>query len=419
MIRLGLERFNPAQGGARGMKLIAGGMLLAMAAIFVSITLARPVHPAWGFVRAFAEAAMVGGLADWFAVTALFRHPPSACRSRTAIIPRNKDRIGDNLAEFLRSNFLTPSVVARRLERLDVASAMARWLTAPAAGGGRLRRNASKLFADMLETLDTGALGGMVKGAVTQRLHTLDLAPPLGQALSAMIDEDRHVPVLDGLIRWAARALDANEELVRDMVHQRAGWILKLAGLDTKLADTIIDGLRKLFTDMADDPDHPIRIRIQDGLKSLARDLQADPAMQAKVARLKAEVMANPAVGRWLDGLWEQARAAMIRAARDPQAVLAGRMGEMLREVGHALDGNAPLRAAINQFARRAAVGAAADYGDAIVRLVSDTVRGWDARTVTDKLEASVGRDLQYIRINGTLVGGLVGTAIHAVDIML
>ena len=419
MIRLGLERFNPAQGGARGMKLIAGGMLLAMAAIFVSITLARPVHPAWGFVRAFAEAAMVGGLADWFAVTALFRHPLGLPIPHTAIIPRNKDRIGDNLAEFLRANFLTPSVVARRLERLDVASAMARWLTAPAAGGGRLRRNASKLFADMLETLDTGALGGMVKGAVTQRLHTLDLAPPLGQALSAMIDEDRHVPVLDGLVHWAARALDANEELVRDMVHQRAGWILKLAGLDTKLADTILDGLRKLFTDMADDPDHPIRVRIQDGLKSLARDLQADPVMQAKVARLKAEVMANPAVGRWLDGLWEQARAAMIRAARDPQAVLAGRMGEMLREVGHALDANPPLRAAINQFARRAAVGAAADYGDAIVRLVSDTVRGWDARTVTDKLEASVGRDLQYIRINGTLVGGLVGTAIHAVDIML
>ncbi len=419
MIRLGLERFNPAQGGARGMKLIAGGMLLAMAAIFVSITLARPVHPVWGFVRAFAEAAMVGGLADWFAVTALFRHPLGLPIPHTAIIPRNKDRIGDNLAEFLRANFLTPSVVARRLERLDVAGAMARWLTAPAAGGGRLRRNASKLFADMLETLDTGALGGMVKGAATQRLHNLDLSPPLGQALAAMIDEDRHVPILDGLVRWAARALEANEELVRDMVHQRAGWILKLAGLDNKLADTILDGLRKLFADMADDPEHPIRVRIQDGLKSLARDLQADPDMQVKVARLKAEVMANPAVGRWLDGLWEQARSAMIRAARDPQAALAGRMGEMLREVGHAFDANPPLRTAVNQFARRAAVGAAADYGDAIVRLVSDTVRGWDARTVTDKLEASVGRDLQYIRINGTLVGGLVGTTIHAVDIAL
>ena len=416
MVKLGLDRFNPAQGGARGMKIIAGGLLLLMAATFITAGRFEHVHPVWGYVRAFAEAAMVGGLADWFAVTALFRHPLGLPIPHTAIIPRNKDRIGDALAGFLRSNFLTPRVVARRLEDIDMAGALGRWLAAPPVAGGRVQRSASRLFADLLEALDGEVLGGMVRNAVSSRLRALEVATPMGQTLSAMIDADRHIPLLDGLIRWAARMLDANEHLVRDMVHQRAGWILRLAGLDDRLADTIVDGLRKLFDDMATDPAHPIRLRVQDGLRKLADDLRQDPALQAKVAALKGEIIDNPAVAVWLEGLWEQARAAMIRAAREPHATLAGRAGEALREVGLALDRDPRLRGALNSFARRVAVGAAADYGDGIVRLVSDTVRGWDARTVTNKLEASVGRDLQYIRINGTLVGGLVGVAIHWLD---
>jgi uncharacterized membrane-anchored protein YjiN (DUF445 family) len=162
--RTGFNRFNPAQGGVRGMRIIATGMLVLMAGIFLLASHLDDLHPAWGFVRAFAEAAMVGGLADWFAVTALFRHPLGLPIPHTAIIPRNKDRIGDTLALFLRDNFLTPSVVARRMRGIDVAGAIGRFLTNP-PGEGRLREGASRLIADVLEALDQERLGGMVKGA--------------------------------------------------------------------------------------------------------------------------------------------------------------------------------------------------------------------------------------------------------------
>ncbi|WP_380873309.1 membrane protein [Sphingomonas sp. DBB INV C78] len=418
--RTGLDRFNPAQGGARGMRIAATGLLILMAAVYL---LARSQEaagsPVWGYVRAFAEAAMVGGMADWFAVTALFRHPLGLPIPHTAIIPRNKDRIGDTLAAFLRDNFLIPTVVARRLRRVDVAAAAGRFLAQPPTGEGRLREGASRLAASVLESLDDERLGGMVKGAIAARLKALDVAPLLGQSLRAAIAEDRHVPLLDGIILWAGRTLEANEHLIREMVHNRAGTIMRWTGLDERLATAIVDGLYKLVAEMADDPGHPLRTKAEEGLATLALDLQYDPEMQEKVARLKAEIIANPAVAAWIDGLWQQARNGLLNAARDPQAALAGRFGEALRQLGETLQQDERLRATINQFARRAAVGAVAAYGDSIVRLVSDTIRGWDAQTVTDRLESAVGRDLQYIRINGTVVGGLVGVAIHAANAWL
>jgi uncharacterized membrane-anchored protein YjiN (DUF445 family) len=170
---------------------------------------------------------------------------------------------------------------------------------------------------------------------------------------------------------------------------------------------------------MAEDPAHPLRAKAEEGLERLAHDLQHDPALRAKVEAFKAEMLDNQAFHRWIEGLWEQGRAALLRVARDPERVLAGKVGEALRQFGETLQTDRKLADTINRFARRTAVGAASDYGDGIVRLVSDTIRGWDARTVTGRLENAVGRDLQYIRINGTLVGGLVGVAIHAVDALL
>lgn len=398
----------------------AGALLLAMAALFLLARAFAERHPAWGFVQAFAEAGMVGGLADWFAVTALFRHPLRLPIPHTAIIPRNKDRIGEALAAFLRDNFLTASVVARRMGGWDVAGAVARFLAQPGEEmGGRLRLGASRLVADLLEALDQERLGGMAKAALVQRLSALNLAPLIGQALEAAMRDGRHGPVLDAMIRWAARALDEHADMIRALVHEKAGTILRFTGLDEKLANAIIDGLLRLLGEMEADPAHPVRLRAQEGLESLAARLQHDPAMQAKVARLRDEIIANPAMQRWIEGLWEQARSALLRAARDPQAALAGRLGEVVRQMGATLAENAELRAVINRFIRRAVVGVTERYGDAIVKLVSETVRGWDAGTVTERLEATVGRDLQYIRINGTLVGGLVGLAIHSLDVMM
>jgi len=416
MTNSALSRFNPAQPGTQGMKVVATGLLVVMAAVFAVTRALQPLYPWLGYVKSFAEAAMVGGLADWFAVTALFRHPLGLPIPHTAIIPRNKDRIGEALANFLKENFLVPAVVARRMQRLDVAAAAGRFLQTPAGEGTRIRAGASRLIADIFESLDDERLGGLVKGAISSRLRSMEISPLLGHALASAINEDRHVPMLEAAIRWTARALEANEQLIRDMVHKKANWVLKIAGLDEKLADAIIDGLRKLTVEMSTDPAHPVRVKIEEALAQLANDLQARPETRERVEAIKEQLLDNKSVSLWLDTLWQRGREAIIRAARNPDAVLAGKLGEILKSMGGTLEKDARIRAAINQFARRAVVGMAASYGGSIVKLVSETIRSWDAQTVTNRLEAAVGRDLQYIRINGTLVGGLVGLILHLID---
>jgi uncharacterized membrane-anchored protein YjiN (DUF445 family) len=417
MTNAAFSRFNPAQPGAQGMKLVATGLLVVMAAVFASARALELQYPWLGNVKSFAEAAMVGGLADWFAVTALFRHPLGLPIPHTAIIPRNKDRIGEALARFLQENFLIPSVVARRMRNIDVSGAVGHFLQTPSKEEqSRIRGGASRLIADIFESLDDERLGGIVKSAISSRLRRTEVAPLLGHALASAINDDRHVPMLEAGIRWMARALDANEPLIRQMVHKKANWVLKLAGLDAKLADAIIDGLRKLTVEMSTDPGHPVRIKIEEALAQLANDLQTKPETRQRVEAMKEQLLDNRSVSLWLDALWQKGREAIIRAARNPDAAMAGKLGEILKSMGGTLERDPRIRKAINQFARRAVVGAAASYGSSIVRLVSDTVRGWDARTVTERLESAVGRDLQYIRINGTLVGGLVGLVLHLLD---
>ena len=414
--RTPLSRFNPAQPGATGMKIAATGLLVLMAALFAATRIYEERYPWLSFVKAFAEAAMVGGLADWFAVTALFRHPLGLPIPHTAIIPRNKDRIGEALATFIRENFLTPSVVARRMQNIDVAGATGRFLQTPPGEGTRIRAGASRLIADIFESLDDERLGGIVKGAFSSRIRLMEISPLLGHALASAINEDRHVPMLEAAIRWTARALEANEPLIRDMVHKKANWALKLAGLDAKLADAIIDGLRKLTVEMSTDPAHPVRVKVEEALAQLANDLQTRPETRARVEAMKEQLLDNKSVSLWLDTLWQKTREGVIRAARNPDAAFAGKLGEVLKSMGTTLERDPRIRSAINQFARRAVVGMSASYGSSMVRLVSDTIRTWDAGTVTARLEAAVGRDLQYIRINGTLVGGLVGLVLHALD---
>lgn len=409
-----LDRLNPVQGGVRGMRIAATGLLLVMAGLYVAARSFEAAWPTAAYVRAFAEAAMVGGLADWFAVTALFRHPLGLPIPHTAIIPRNKDRIGDTLALFLRDNFLTATVVARRMRGLDVAAALGRWLAAP-RGAGRLGEGAGRLLGDVIEQLADDRLGGILRGAIVGRLRSIDLAPLLGQALDAAITADRHVPLLDAAIDWANRALAANDALIRQIVHDRSGKLLRWTGLDETLAEAILDGLAKMLSEMAANPEHPLRLKAEEGLESVARDLRADPAMRARVARLRDEIIANPAVADWLETIWQTIRIGMLNAVRSPDAMGQGRLGEMLRQLGRTLLDDARLRETINRFTRRAVVGTVARYGDGIVALVSDTIRRWDAKTVTERLESAVGRDLQYIRINGTLVGGLVGLALHLI----
>jgi len=399
------------------MRIVATGLLLAMAVCFVLLRRFEGPHPAWGYALAFTEAAMVGGLADWFAVTALFRRPLGLPIPHTAIIPTNKDRIADTMAGFLRANFLTPQVVARRIGSFNLAAAAGGFLLAPAVGSeGRLRGGAANLLADVLEALDPERLGRQVRAGLWQQLEKLEVAPLLGRVIDAAIADGKHLPLIEAGLGKVGQVLEANEALVRGMIRERSGALLRWTGIDEKIANKVLDGLYKLLAEMMVMPSHPVRRKIEVGLEELARDLVADPATRAKVERAKHELLANPAVSDWWQQVWERIRTGLIKAARDPDTALSGQLGSALAELGTALRDDPALQVQINRFARRTLVGVVTRYGDEIVRLVSETVKRWDAQTVTDRVEGAVGRDLQFIRINGTMVGGLVGLLIHAVD---
>jgi uncharacterized membrane-anchored protein YjiN (DUF445 family) len=411
---------------ARRMRWTATGMLAAMAVIFIAThgLATGGAHPAWGYINAFAEAAMVGGLADWFAVTALFRHPLGLPIPHTAIIPENKDRIADTMAAFLRENFLTPAVVARRMSVMNIAKAAGEFLAASPERGGvdersRITSGAAELLAEVLESLDPDRLGNQVRSGLAAQLSKLDIAPLAGRMVeSAMVDK-RHQPLIDGFVRWAGLTLEDNEETIRDIIHQRVAGVLRWAGIDKTISSSVLDGLYKLLAEVLVNPDHPLRGKIEEGLAKLGQDLQHDPETRAKVEEMKRDLIANPAVAVWWTGVWERIRQSLIRRARDPESEMGAEMRNMLAELGGALQQDARLQHQINRFARRTMVGVATRYGDQIVRLVSETVKRWDARTITDRVEGAVGRDLQFIRINGTLVGGLVGMTLHFINTVL
>lgn len=400
---------------ARRMRITAAALLVAMAGVFILAHSQEGTHWAWGFVRAFAEAGMVGGLADWFAVTALFRHPLGIPIPHTAIIPANKDRIAETMAGFLRRNFLTPTVVARRMREMNVAKAAGEFLIQRRRGDvGRVSAGAAGLFAELLETLDPERLGTQVRAGLARQAEKIEVSPLIGKMLEAAIADNRHRPLIDGLIRWAGLTLEDNEEIVRQMVQARANALLRWTGLDERLSNSVLDGLYRLLAEILVDPEHPLRNKVEEGLHKLARDLQHDAELRSKVEQAKADLLANPALGQWWMGVWERLRQSLIESARNPDKALAGQFGASMAELGNTLRSDPALQLQVNRLARRTLVGVVTRYGEQIVRLVSETVKRWDARTVTDRIENAVGRDLQFIRINGTLVGGLVGVTIHA-----
>jgi uncharacterized membrane-anchored protein YjiN (DUF445 family) len=401
------------------MRLAATLLLVAMAAVFIATLSLQGEHPALPWVQAFAEAALVGGLADWFAVTALFRHPLGLPIPHTAIIPANKDRIGDSLATFLKENFLTPGVVARRLDAFDPANAIAGWLVSERTAKAGKRRGFGPLVARLIEALDQKAIGDLVRDVATGRLRALALSPVVADAVDATLDKGRHEPLLDSALDWALATLNSQSVAIRGMVAERTNWLLRMISVDERVSDSLIDGLQRLLSEMRHDPHHHLRARVGERLRTWAFDLRHFPESQARVEAFKDDLIANPAMAGWLTGLWDSARDAMLVSLNSPDALPAGKLGPALRSLGERLASDAALRQTINLHLRRAAVGLVNDYGDAIVSLVSETVRKWDARTVTDKLETAVGRDLQFIRINGTLIGGTIGLVIHAVQTAL
>ncbi len=441
------------------MRLVATLLLLAMALAWATNLWLLPRYPEHvrelAYARAFFEAAMVGGLADWFAVTALFRRPLGLPIPHTAIIPSNKDRIGDSLAQFLKENFLTPAVMARRLEGFDLAGGLGRWLVAPPtrAGvkAGRLRRALSKLLLQFVDALDDEVIAKLIGVTVTDRLRDRALAPVLGRLIRPLIDAGRHEALVEALLRAAMTAVDARQAEIHAAVAVRApkympGFVDR--GYAQAFIDAIQDHLYAMTQEAAEaqrrdaalvvqgfrerlaaheghgtplpppspvlpmGEDHPDRQAITRRLRAFADDLLEPRSAAAQaVEDIKREIFDAPATAAVFASLWTTIKAMLADMANAPPGSGTGRVAVA---AGNVILGNAALADAINTLARRAAVSVVATYGDGIVRLVSDTIRGWDAATVTDKLEAAVGRDLQYIRINGTVIGGLVGVAIHA-----
>jgi uncharacterized membrane-anchored protein YjiN (DUF445 family) len=395
------------------MRLVATLLLAAMAAIFTACLIWPKAHPVVPWLMAFSEAAMVGGLADWFAVTALFRRPLGLPIPHTAIIPEQKDRLGETLATFLKDNFLKPQVVARRLDDADMAGALARWLATPApAGSPNRKRGLAPLVGQLLDGLDDPAFARLVEDMARGRLEAMRLSPVVADAVDALIDKGRHDLLIDAAVDWGLATIVDEAPNIRGMVTERTNWLLRLAGADESMSSTMISSVQRLLVEIRHDPWHPVRLRLAEALKQWTFDLRHFPEAQAKVEGFKDDLLANPAMGGWVKGLWDSARTALAGSLKHDDG--GNRLGGALAALGNRIAADAGLQRSLNNALRRAVAGLAREHGDSIVKLVSETVRGWDAATVTDKVEQAVGRDLQFIRINGTLIGGCIGLVIYA-----
>ena len=394
------------------MRLFATLLLAAMAALFLACLVWPMAHPVMPWLRAFAEASMVGGLADWFAVTALFRRPLGLPIPHTAIIPEQKDRLGDTLAQFMKENFLKPQVIARRLDDADLAGVIARWLAAPPAERrSRSNRGLAPLVGQLVDGLDDPSIAKAVEDLARGRLQSMQLAPVVADAVDTLVASGRHELLIDAAVDWGLATIVDEAPSIRGMVTERTNWLLRLAGADESMSTTMIGTVQRLLVEIRHDPRHPVRVRLVEAVQQWTFDLRHFPDAQARVEGFKADLLGNPAMGSWVQGLWDAARGALAASLKDPEG---NRLGGALAALGNRIEADQPLKAGLNAALRRAVAGLAKTHGDDIVKLVSDTVRGWDAATITDKVEQAVGRDLQFIRINGTLIGGSIGVAIHA-----
>jgi uncharacterized membrane-anchored protein YjiN (DUF445 family) len=397
------------------MRIIATGLLGLMAALFLAASLGQArwpaLGPALGYVRAFAEAGVVGACADWFAVTALFRRPFGLPIPHTAVIPRNKLRIGEALGGFIADNFLTEQVLDEKLRQLEVGRWGGDWLSRP-ENAARLARSLADLAPEVLAVLPKGALQDLAGAAALAAAKATPAAPLAASLLKAVWSGGEGQLALEQALERLGRWLAEHREQVRDgVVRQAKGWIPRL--VDQFVADKVIDRLIQLLQDMRD-PAHPWRERLRVFVDTAIERLASDPEWRAAGERLKLELLADPRLHTYAQDLWAalEARLAGLAAAGGPE--LAERLQRWIQAMGAWLREDAAVQARLNGWVRPILSQVIAPRRQAIGRAVAQVVAGWDARSVVGKLELQVGRDLQYIRINGTLVGGLTGLAMFA-----
>jgi len=397
----------------RRMKRLATGLFLAAAAVFLGCVLLGPDGGWVGYVRATAEASMVGALADWFAVTALFRHPLRLPIPHTAIIPRKKDQIGESLGAFVQQNFLTRAAVDEKLGSVDVPGRLGAFLAAPGRAE-RLAGDTSAALTAITALLRDEDLQPAVAALVDRKLHATPAAPIVARALELVVDGDRHQEVLSVALRGLARFLEENKVVFRAQLGDASpAWVPDW--VDERVFTRAFSGVQEFLEEVGEDPRHELRRSYDARLRAYIHALRTDPSTAARVEELKKDLLEHPAVRHWSGSLWTNAKNSLLTAAADPDSELRSRVIELIREAARLLQDDPTVRELLQRHTHTAAGYLVERFSADLADLVSSTVARWDTDETSRRIELQVGRDLQWIRVNGTVVGGLAGLVIYSI----
>jgi uncharacterized membrane-anchored protein YjiN (DUF445 family) len=395
------------------MKRRATGLLLVAASIFLGASWYEAHYPLLGYLRATAEASLVGGLADWFAVTALFRHPLGIPIPHTAIIGRQKDRIGRIIGNFVQHHFLARDAVSAKLRAMRIAERAAEWLSRP-ENSQRIALQLASGVARTLEALPDEKIRELIQQGAVDRIRATRVAPVLGKTLAMVVAGDRHQELLNEAIRLAAKAVHDNEESIRQRVKDEMPWWVPSA-IDNKIYQRIVTAIEQLLTDISENPDHPVRSSFDRSLRDFVDRLQHSPEAGARAEALKEEWLSDGAIADLTNWIWDATRHAVTGYATRPDGTEPGPLARGVSAFGASLLANPALLAEIEEVGIQAALDVIEKHRHEAADLIAQTVARWDPEATSKRMELAVGRDLQFVRINGTLVGGLVGLAIYAV----
>ena len=396
----------------RRMRAFATALLAAMAAVYVVTTWFVAANPYVEALRAFAEAALVGGLADWFAVTALFRRPLGLPIPHTAIVPARKNQIGRALARFIRDHFLVREAVARRLSRTDLAARLGTWLE----DSGNAARVSRDLGGALAWALREDGRGGELRGALGVSLRAAFDDVPVNRAVGTVLEVlttgERADLIINQLVEFGRTELANNRVMIRVRIHEQSPWWLPKF-VDQEIFDKLVGGLEELLDAIAADPEHPARLEIKARLDSLQHALAADPKLAAKSRALKDELVAHPAVRNYAFELWQRLRSELALALADADSPLTLGLQREIGALGARLRSDTALAAELDDWLKQVLLHVVENYRDPLSEIVSETIESWDAQATSRRIELNIGTDLQFIRVNGTLVGGLVGLALY------
>ncbi len=404
----------------RRAKLLASLVLAVTFAVFIGAKWMVPVHPAFGFVAAFAEAATIGGLADWYAVVALFKRPLGLPIPHTAIIQSNQHRIADKLGEFIEVHFLEAAPVEAKLRQIDFGSFVADWLR-DRKKSEDLARFALRLLPEAVTATESSGLMTFITRRVTSQLMAIDLAPLAAGTLRSFVQEGRHRVLLDDILRALHQTLTTAETmaLIRDRIRAELPTLLKLYRADRFLVNRIVSSATAFFEEVRNDPDHPFRDVFNRMLLSLVDKLGGDPAFASRIDGLKRDILARPELGDLARNIWSNARTFIERSASGETQVLQQLLARMFVEAGEALAADTEMRAEINQGLVAVLRSFIADQKSGVSTFIADQVKAWDMAQLISLIEINVGKDLQYIRFNGSLIGGLAGLALYTLEYLL